>query len=383
MTCLGHSWIEVSRRALIHNIRAHRRLIGRGVKLMAIVKANAYGHGYELATKVAEASAMVDWLGVASLMEAKIIRRIGVKLPILVLSFFRPFIKADLIWAIKNNIAFVIYEPEQLRALSEAAKSSNKQASVHLKLETGMARLGLFPEQAEHFMNLINKTPNVELQGIASHFATAESADQTFLKKQMTVYNKFFKHVESRLTSKIIRHIAASAAITTAVASHFDLVRLGIAMYGLWPSLENKQVVKKMQPQFRLQPVLTWKTKVIEVQYLPKNIPVGYDRTYITKKTTVMAVLPVGYWDGLDRGLSNNGYVIIKGVRCPIIGRICMNITMVDASLVPKVKPGDEVVLIGKQKGVEASVDNMAAQVNTINYEITTRLNPLLPRILL
>lgn len=377
-----HSWIEINRRALIANIRAHRRLIGKKVKMMAVVKSNAYGHDIGLVAQTAADSKQVDWLGVASLAEAKIIRQQRIKLPILVLSYWRPFILSDLVWAIKNGISFMVYESEQLKVLRIAANRASKPARVHLKLETGMARLGLFPKEANAFLAKILSSRELKLEGIASHFATAESADQKFLKKQLSAYKSFVKTVNGHLPKNLLQHMACSAAITTAPQANLSLVRLGIAMYGLWPSVENKKIVSQKNPKFKLQPALTWKTQVIAVQYLPKGSPVGYDRTFVTKKKTVMAVLPVGYWDGLDRRLSNLGKVLIKGVICPIIGRVCMNVTMVDASAVPEIKLGDEVVLLGKQGRGEVTADTIANLTKTINYEVVTRINPLLPRIL-
>ncbi len=378
----SHSWLEIKRRALIANIRAHRRLIGQKTKLMAVVKSNGYGHGMELVALIAQESKQVDWLGVASLEEAIQLKRSGLKLPVLVLSFFRPFKKDDLVWAIKHQLSFMVYEPAQLEALKSAARQAKKPAKVHLKLETGMARLGLFPKEAKIFINKVLSSPQLKLEGIASHFATAESADQKFLKKQLAAYQRFIKQLPGNLPKDLLQHMACSAAITTAAGTHLSLVRLGIALYGLWPSPENKQVVKKIYPAFKLQPALIWKTQIIAIQNLPKNTPVGYDRTFITKKRTTMAVLPVGYWDGLSRALSNKGYVIIKGVKCPIIGRICMNVTMVDASSVKHLKVGEEVILIGQQAGHEVTADHLAKISKTINYEVVTRINPLIPRIL-
>lgn len=376
------SWLEISRQALIHNISVHRRLLGEKVKLMAVVKSNAYGHGLEAVAQVCQKSKQVDWLGVASLNEAKLVRSGGVKLPILVLSYFRPFIKDDLVWAIKHGIDFMVYEPEQLKVLARAARQANQPARIHLKLETGMARLGLFPNQARDFLLKIITSPHWQLAGIASHFATAEATNHTFLRYQLATYKKFIRSMAAYLPPDLLQHIACSAAITTEPSAHLSLVRLGLALYGLWPSLANQTMVQKKLPSFTLRPALTWKTQVIEVQKLSRGTPVGYDRTYVTRKPTLMAVLPVGYWDGLDRKLSNKGYVFIKGVRCRIIGRVCMNITMVDASPVADLKPGDEVILMGGRSGGEVSADKIAALTGTINYEVVTRINPLLPRIL-
>lgn len=379
----AHSWVKISERALVANIRAHRCLLAPKTQLMAVVKSNAYGHGLELVARVAERSRLVDWLGAASLAEAEQIRRAGVNLPILVLSYYHPLAPAELARGISHRISFMVYEEGELKALERAAKQAGKPAHIHLKLETGMARLGLFPVQAKKMLNVILKSPYFKLEGVASHFATAESKDQTFLKKQLITYNQFLAEVKQIIPPNVIQHTACSAAITAAPESHLDLVRLGIALYGLWPSAENKKVVNRMHSDFELNPALTWKTQVVEVQMLPKGTPIGYDRSYITKKPIIMAVIPVGYWDGYDRKLSNSGEVIVHGTRVPIIGRICMNISMVDITKVPNTRIGDEVILIGKDSEAEITADEMAKKVGTINYEIVTRINPLLPRVLI
>lgn len=378
---LANTWVEVSRRALIHNIRAHRRLIGKKVKLMVIVKANAYGHGIELVSQIAQDSKLVDWFGVASLTEAKQIRQAKIDLPILILSFFSRSNNREIVWAINNKVSFVVYEYNQLKALESAAKLAGRPARVHLKLDTGMARLGIEFKAANIFFKKIVGSKYLYLEGIASHLATAELMNQHFLYKQLSNFKKFVELNNKFLPSGALQHLACSAAISTSPATHLSLVRLGIAMYGLWPSYDNKLVLTKKNSSYNLKPVLSWKTQVISVQKLTSGTPVGYGRTYITRKPTVMAVLPVGYWDGLDRGLSNKGYVIIKGKRCKIIGRVCMNITMVDATSVSDIKVGDQVVLIGQQGRGVVTVDDMATALQTINYEIVTRINPRIDRI--
>ncbi|MFA4937235.1 MAG: alanine racemase [Patescibacteria group bacterium] len=379
----AHSWLEISKRALLHNISAHRRLLNKKTKLMAVVKSNAYGHGLELVGKICEESRQVDWLGVAYLEEALKLRSLAKKLPILVLSHYLPYNASILAKAIKSHISFMTYEIGQIKALERASKIAGRRACIHLKLETGMARLGLFPKQAKYLLQQIVKSPYLRLEGIASHFATAEDQDQTFLKKQLNSFKAFIKANHDILPSDIIQHISCTAAITTAPNAHLNLARLGIGLYGLWPSRENQQLVKKIHPHFTLKPVLFWKTKIIEIQNLPKDVPVGYARSFITRKPTVMAAIPVGYWEGYDRKLSNNGVVLIHSQRCPIIGRICMNISMVDITRVKNVKVGDEVVLIGTQGNEEITADEIAKKVGTINYEVVTRINPQLPRILI
>ncbi len=377
-----YSWLEISKRALLYNINTHCRLLSKKTKLMAVIKSNAYGHGMELVAKICEESSKIDWLGVAYLEEALKLRRLAKKLPILILSHYLPYNASILAKAIKSHISFMVYEIGQIKALEKASRIAGSPALVHLKLETGMARLGLFPKQAKDLLQQIVKSSCLKLEGIVSHFATAEDQDKTFLKKQLVNFKRFIKTNQTDIPSNIIQHIACTAAITSVPKSHLNLARLGIGLYGLWPSAENRQLVKKVHPGFVLKPVLTWKTKIIEIQNLPKGIPVGYARTFITKRATMMATIPVGYWEGYDRKLSNKGVVLIHGQRCPIIGRICMNISMIDVTAVKKVKVGDEVVLIGKQGNEEITADEIAKKIGTINYEVVTRINPKLPRVL-
>jgi len=377
-----HSWVEVSGSALIHNLKQYRRALKPGVSLLVVVKSNAYGHGLTLASQVAAQSGLVDWLGTASLSEALTLRSVGFKLPILVLSYYHPLQVDELIRGIKTNISFVVYETQAIKQLAVAARKARQRAKVHLKINTGMARLGIDYREASQYLRLIKGDKNLLLEGVASHFATAESKFTGFLQTQLENFDKFLVENSSLLGSKIYKHIACSAAINTQTGSQYNLVRLGIGYYGLWPSFDNKTMVKKTQPYFKLQPALTWKTNIIELQKLAAGVTVGYGRSYLTKRPLTMAVLPIGYWDGYDRKLSNHAQVLVQGKLCSIIGRVCMNITMVDVSHVKNVKVGDEVVLLGRQGRGVVAAEYLAEKSATINYEVVTRINPNLPRAL-
>ncbi|MFZ5390712.1 MAG: alanine racemase, partial [Patescibacteria group bacterium] len=220
----------------------------------------------------------------------------------------------------------------------------------------------------------------LKLEGVASHLATAESKQPGFLLQQLGNFSVFLEKADKWLPAKYYRHIACTAALNNIKSSHYDLARLGIGYYGLWPSPDNKLMVNELKPKFILRPALTWKTFIIQLQRLPKGVTVGYGRTYTTKKATTMAVLPVGYWDGYRRSLSNKGQVIINNRLCPVMGRVCMNITMVDVTGLSKVKVGDEVVLLGRQGKIEITAEQIADKSGTINYEAVTAINPLLPR---
>lgn len=371
-----YSWLEISAGALRHNISAHGRLLPKKTKLMAVVKSNAYGHGMDLVAKVCEKSGLVDWFGVAYLEEAIKLRTLAKKIPILILSHYMPYNPSILAKAIRSHISFMVYEIGQIRALERAARAMGRGANIHLKLETGMARLGQFPGPAARLLGLISKSKYLKLEGVASHFSTAEKANG-FVKYQLQVLEDFVTDNKKYISKKVLRHISCTASILTAPNTHLDMVRLGIGLYGLWPSAETRKKARAA-----LAPVLTWKAKIIEIQKLPKGTVVGYAKGFITKGPTIMASVPVGYWDGYDRRLGNNGIVLVGGKRCPIIGRICMNLAMVDVSKVNRVKAGDEVVLIGRQGKVEVTADEIAKKINSINYEVVTRINPQLPRIL-
>ena len=371
-----YSWLEISAGALRHNISAHRRLLPKKTKLMAVIKSNAYGHGLEQVVKVCEGSRPVDWYGVAYLDEAFKLRMLAKKTPILILSHYLPYNRALLAKAIKSHISFVVYEIGQIKALERASRAADSPARLHLKLETGMARLGQFPEPAAKLLQLISKSKYLKLEGVASHFSTAEEANG-FVKYQLQVLKDFIADNKKYISKKVLQHISCTASILTAPDTHLDMVRLGIGLYGLWPSAETHKKSKA-----GLAPVLAWKTTIIEIQKLPKGIVVGYGKSFITNKSIVMASIPVGYWEGYDRRLGNKGVVLIGGKRCPIIGRICMNLSMVDVSKVKGVKVGDEVVLIGRQGKAEVTADEMAKKIDSINYEVVTCINPQLPRIL-
>ena len=349
---------------------------------MAVVKSNAYGHGMELVSRVAEQSKQVDWLGVASLAEATALRVAKIRLPILVLSYFRPFDTSEIARALRQKISFVVYELEQVRALAQAAKKAHTRARVHLKLDTGLGRLGLMPKEAAKLLQRIAGAPYLKLAGVASHLPTAESANEFYVVQQAKVFEKFVAEHRTQLGTDPFLHLACSAAITASPGTRQTMVRLGLGLYGLWPSEENQHVVAKLHPTLKLKPVLTWKTRVIQQKILAKGASVGYGRSYHAQRLTHMAVLPVGYWDGYDRGLSNQGSVLIHGTRVPIIGRICMNVCMVDVTDVPNVYEGDEVVLIGKQGEAEITAEEIARHLVTINYEVVTRINPNLEHIL-
>ena len=380
-----NSWIEISKENLIHNVKLHKKLIGNHVKLIPVVKSDAYGHGIILISKILDSMKEVDIIATVNLEEAIYLRKNKVKKPILVLSYYgisesKDELKKQIIYAIKNNIILMVYDMAMLKYFNNIAKSINSKLKVHIKVETGMARVGVPYKDAVNFIELASKLKNINILGIASHFATTEESNQYFAKLQLNNFKNIIKLLEKKNINIPIKHISASAAINLSKENHFDAVRLGISLYGLYASHENEIVSKKKIKFFKLKSVLSWKTKLFQIKNLDADTPVGYGCSYRTTKKTKMGLIPVGYFEGLDRRFSNNGNVLVHGKKCKIIGRICMNIAMIDVSSIKNVRVGDEVVIIGRQGKEELRVDDLALSIGTINYELVTRLNSYIKR---
>lgn len=358
--------VEISKNNLIHNLGEFRKRVGKRIKIMAVVKANAYGHGIlEVSQMVSKNGA--NWLGVDSLEEGLLLRQEKINLPILVLGYI-PL--SEIGKAIKENLSFVVYNRQTL-------KKANQKAKVHLKLETGTNRQGIDIKEIVSFAKFCQKK-NIFLEGIYTHFANIEDTlDCSFAMEQLERFNKVLQSIKAANVKIPIKHTACSAAAILFPQTYFNLVRVGISLYGLWPSKETKI---SAQNSLELKPVLSWKTKIVQIKEVGKGESVGYGRTWWAARKTKIAILPVGYWDGYDRKLSNSGRVLIHGQFAQVVGRICMNITMVDVTDIPKVKLEDEVVLLGEQGKNEITAEELAEKIGTINYEVVTRINPLLPR---
>ncbi len=376
------TWLEISKSALVHNLKQFRKIIGPKIKLMAVVKSNAYGHGIAESAKIFEKNG-ADYLGVANLDEALYLRKIGIKKPILVLTFWNIGDIGGQIRAIYENIEFVVYTYPQAKILSKISQKIKKIVRIHLKIDTGTSRIGVLPKDALNFALKCLKFPGLIIRGIFTHFAKSEAKDQAFTNKQTEKLLKIKEELRQvpSFPKNTLFHAGCTASTLNNPATFFDMVRIGIGLYGLWPSEETRKLSAYKGISLKLRPALTWKTKIIQVKELPAGTPIGYDCTYRCRQKTKIAVLPVGYWDGYDRKLSNSGEVLIRGRRAPVRGRVCMNIIMVDVTKIPEVKINDEVVLIGKQGNEEIIAEELAEKIGTINYEVVTRINPLLPRI--
>ncbi len=372
-------WIEIDSSAFKYNIRQFRRLIGTEKKLVLIVKANAYGHGI-LGISTLASKYGADWLGVNSLEEALFLKNNGIKLPIMILGYIQ---LSDLPVAVDNNFRLTIYNVETVNILGEITSKKKKKAYLHIKLETGTNRQGIREKDLLSFIELIRSYPYLSIEGLSTHFANIEdTTDHSYAKNQLEKFNSCIRLLEENEISISIKHTACTAATILFSETHFDMVRVGIGAYGLWPSKETYlSCLQKKRKTVNLKPILTWKTKVAQVKDVPEGAFVGYGCTYRTTRPTKLAVLPVGYYDGYDRKLSNSSYVLIKGKRAPIRGRVAMNMITVDVTDIPGVKLEDEVVLLGNQGKETITAEFLASLCGTINYEIVSRINPLIPRI--
>jgi alanine racemase len=360
------TWLKIDSSSIIYNLKEARNLINNKTKLMAVVKSNAYGHGILEISKLA-VSESIDWLGVDSLEEALLIRESGIKTPILVLGYI---VKENLKKVIENDISIVAYNKETLAELSKL----KKPAKIHIKVETGTMRQGVFLEDLEEFIRYAKKSPNITIEGIYTHFANIEdTTDHGFAKEQLHKFNQALQ-VAKELKIKPLAHTACSAALILFSETHFDMVRFGISMYGYWSSPQTFVSSREKKGNVEFKTALSWKSVIAQIKNVKSGTPVGYGLMEKTNQDTKIAIVPVGYWDGYDRKLSSIGNVLIGGKRCKIVGRICMNMFMVDINHLPDVKVEDEVVLIGQQGEENITVEELAQKVGTINYEIITRI---------
>lgn len=375
------TWCEVSREALRNNLAEFRRLVGPRCRLAPVVKANAYGHGLEIAARVfAESGA--DALCVHDVWEAGRVRAAGVDLPIVVLGPIPPSQAAEVIGL--GGVEPTVVDATLVEALERAGDGAGRSVGVFVKFESGTNRQGLRLGEAVALARRVASCRWVRLLGLSMHFADIEdTTDHTFARGQMA---RFLDAVEALRRDGLdlpYRSAGNSAATILWPEAHLDMVRVGIGAYGMWPSTETfVAAALTHRERVSLRPALTWKTRVAEVKDVPAGEFIGYGRTYRTTHPTRIAVLPVGYYDGYDRGVSNVAYVLVRGRRAQVRGRVCMNLIMVDVTDVPGVSPGDEVVLLGADGEEAITAERFAQWANTINYEVTTRIAESVPRVL-
>jgi alanine racemase len=368
------TWVELDRDALVHNVRALRQRTAPAA-FMAVVKGNAYGHGMvEVARAIHDE---VDWFGVNSLDEACGLHAAGCTRPVLIMGATPPERLAEVA---AHGFRQVVYDERTAAALADAAARAGTVAPVHLKVETGTNRLGVRAEAARALAAAIRARPSLALEGIYTHFANVEDTlDNSYAEHQLRRFREAVAAIEDGAAIPL-KHTAATAAAILYPQTHFNLVRVGVGLYGLWPSAETREAACRAGIALELRPVLTWKARVAHLNDVPLGEPVGYGCTYIATRPRRIAVLPAGYYEGLDRGLSNRGRVLVRGQVAPIVGRVAMNMCMVDVTDIPGVTVGDEAVIIGRQGDRALTAEDMAALLDTINYEVVTRIGAAVPR---
>ncbi|MDI6699096.1 MAG: alanine racemase [Candidatus Saccharicenans sp.] len=370
-------WVEISRQAFLNNVQEFKNRLGQ-TGLLAVVKANAYGHGLAEIAGLA-AGAGIEWFGVHSLEEGLSLRQKGFYQKILILGYL-PLVGAE--EAVRAELRSTVYNLETLKALAAASRKLKKRALVHLKIETGTNRQGIGLNKLGSFIKLLKKTPEVVLEGISSHFANIEdTTDDYYPRYQLENFLQAVKYLENNGIKVPVRHMSCSAAAILFPETYFNLARVGIGLYGLWPSRETMVSCRlRGQSPLRLKPVLSWRARVAQIKNVPRGAYIGYGCTYRTTRPTRLAVIPVGYYDGYDRGLSNSAYVLVKGKRAQVRGRVCMDFIMVDITDIPGVRLEDPVTLVGTEGREKITADQLAALAGTISYEMVTRINPLIPR---
>lgn len=358
------TWIEIDTKAIASNYRVFRKFVPKSVKIMGVVKSNAYGHNLtEFARELVKCG--VDMLAVDSLVEALSLRKSGIKTDILVLGYTLPELFSQ---AVGKNIHLTISSIDGLKTF---LKSHNtKRIPVHLKVDTGMHRQGFLFSDRKKVLKVLQEG-GVNVAGLYTHFAEAKDPhDRAFTKSQIIEFEVWLSALREAGFSAA-SHAGATGGASYFPEAHFDMVRVGAGLYGFWQTFENSS----------LKPALSWRTIISEIKEIPAGASVGYDTTYTTKNISRIAVCPIGYWHGYPRSLSNNSDVLIRGKRAPVLGRVSMDMIVIDVTNIPRVKVGDEVALIGRSGKDEITANELAARAGTSPYEILTRLNPLMKRI--
>lgn len=368
-------WIEVSKNAIKNNLKTFRDVAGKGNLVAVAIKANAYGHGIEEVSKLLVEEG-VDWLCVNSAEEAEVLRKININKPILIMGFVQ---KRDLSKVIDLDSHVFLYDLSTAKALSEIALKKGKKANIYIKADTGLSRLGVSANDTLTFAKELKNLKGIKVEGVATHFATSDNDSKNdYFKKQLERFKKVADILKKEGLGGLIINGSNSASSIIHGRLGFDVVRAGIAVYGYHSSEYVYNFCKRKNINF--VPALSLKTKVAQAKIIGKGICVSYGCSFISKKTMKIAILPIGYSDGLDRKLSNKGFVLIRGKKARILGAVCMNMTIVDVSDIAGVKPEDGVVIIGNQGRNKITADDIAKISGTINYEVLSRLRESIPR---
>ncbi len=371
------SYIEISKKNLIHNVKQFRGLLSKKTKIAGVIKANAYGHGQNEVAKII--APYVDYFIVNHIDELLKLRTITKK-PAFVFGYV---LSSDIARAIRAKCVLGVFSLETARAINETAFKMKVKQEIHLAIDAHLGREGILITDLGEILIAVKNMKNVRLTGMYAHFANIEdTTNLSFAKKQISTFKRALAIAKIAGFKNLQTHISATsgALIYEKENGIHQIVRVGVGLYGIWPSSHLE--FKYRNKNFKLLPIMSWKTHIALVKTLPAGHTIGYGLTFMTHKPTKIAVIPQGYSDGVDRGLSNKGMVLIGGKRCKILGRVAMNMFVVDVTDVPNVAIEDEVVIIGTQGKEKITPEEIAEIINTINYEITTRVSPLLPRVI-
>lgn len=359
--------IESNMNNMHQNLDAHTKMIG-------VIKTDAYGHGAVQIGKILEQMDFVFGYAVATAEEAMILRHEGLKKPILILGYTFPYSYEMMI---QNDVRFTVFRYDCMERIAQCADRIHKKAKVHIKVDTGMSRIGITPdEKGIEFVRQLLKTDNLEIEGIFTHFSRADEKDKTTTEGQLEKFCHFCERIKEELDYDVpLKHCSNSASIIELPKANMDLVRAGITLYGLWPSEEvNRNIIE-------LTPVLSLKSHVVYIKEVEAGTEIGYGGTYVAESKRRVATIPVGYGDGYPRGLSNKGYVLIHGQKAPILGRVCMDQFMVDITDIRQAQEGDEVILIGESHGEKITVEQLGEISGRFHYELTCDLGRRIPRV--
>ncbi|ADD03098.1 alanine racemase [Thermoanaerobacter italicus Ab9] len=356
---------------IVHNLSEVKRWVGKKVKIMGVVKANAYGHGACHVAKVLVENG-VCYLGVATIEEALELRECGINIPILVFGY-TPLTQAEEL--IVHNITQTVFDINYVEDLEKIALKVGKKAKVHVKIDTGMGRIGYTDlKVAEKEIEKMMEMEGVEVEGIFSHFATSDEKDKSYAEQQFDMFKKLLERLKEKGINIPLKHMANSGAIIDLKYTYLDMVRPGIVLYGSYPSEEVKRPLD-------LKQTMGFKTKIVYIKEVPEGTSISYGKTFITKRKSKIATLPVGYADGFNRLLSNNYHVLVKGKYAAVVGRICMDQTMIDVTDIEGVEVGDDVIIFGNQEGEKITAEEIAKKLNTIPYEVYCGISSRVPRI--
>ena len=359
----------VDRGAIRWNFRQVRRKVGPKVQVLCVVKANAYGHGAREVARALE-RAGANAFGTATVEEAVELRKGGLTRPIVVLTGVRPEQLEDLK---RYRLTPVVSDVTVLRRLEQLANRRRAGLNFHLKVDTGMGRIGFLADQCDQWLGELAKLKRLKFEGLLTHFSCAESVLQDYTLRQLSAFERVLHKLQGEGHHPPLVHLANSAAVLTLPSSHFNMVRPGLMLYGCHPSESTAK-------EAALKPALTWKTRIQQLKLVPKGSSISYGQTFTTARESLIATLPVGYADGYKQLLSNRSAVLVRGRRAPVVGTVCMDLTMADVTDIAGVKQGDEVVLLGRQRGEVISAEEMAGWAHTISYEILTSISSRVPR---